>query len=521
MSSNTTLQTSIETILDDGVDVEWGEEAQRRASESTRSVGEIVATTMGPYGRDKLIVNNGGNVHITNDAVTILRNLHLTDPVSRTVRELANSQIFNAGDGTTTTLVLAGELLSHAHDLRNEGVHPTKIIEGYRLAAEAAERRLGELATTYDITDREIARDVARTTLNGSNATYQADHLSDLALTAVERVTDGYDVDLNAIRLRTLGGRDMAASTLVSGAILEAIPENRNEETRTGPAEILLVDDPISRPDSDLVDVIDGENYDRTEFAASEQEWTQVTTERIQSTGATVVISSDSIDDKVHQRLRRQGVTCLTNISSPDTMFLRRVFEPSSLAAFDTLESTETVSGSITYDWDQGQTTVTTSDSHAVTVKLFSQSDSHREELENTMSDAIEVIAQVAYDGRVIPGGGAAEIEMARHVRGTATKRDDKAQLAAFVFADALEMIPRILAQNAGLDPIDHLNAQRSAHAEGRTNAGIQLETGEVIDVTSHGIRDTLLVKRHALSNSVDAVCMLARVDGILEKEQL
>jgi chaperonin GroEL (HSP60 family) len=159
-------------------------------------------------------------------------------------------------------------------------------------------------------------------------------------------------------------------------------------------------------------------------------------------------------------------------------------------------------------------------DALAITVLLFSQSDANREELESTMSDAVEVVAQVAYDGRVIPGGGAAEIEMARAVEVAARKRDDKAQLAAYAFADALETIPRILVQNAGLDPIGRLNTQRAAHASGQWNAGINLDTGEVIDVRDHGIRDTLQVKRHAITTSVDAACMLVRIDGIVEAVQ-
>ncbi|WP_058365238.1 TCP-1/cpn60 chaperonin family protein [Haloparvum sedimenti] len=518
--SRTSTADAIESIIDDGVDVQWDDRARSQATQSTRSVGEMVATTMGPFGRDKLVVNNGGNVHVTNDAVTILRNLHLTDPVSRTVREVANSQIFNAGDGTTTALVLASELMSHALDLCEEGLHPTSVIQGYRLAADAARGRLTDIATTYDLTDREVARDVARTTLAGSNATYEREHLAELAVRAVERVTDGYDVDLDAIRLRTAGGRDMAESRLVSGAMLEATPARRTGEHTTGEAEILVVDGSITREDTEVADVVDGATYDPSEFAAEGREWATQAAERIRESGATVLLCSGTVDDAVRERLRRHGVTCVTNVSDPDVRFLRRTFETRIPTTLDGIEDGDTVSGSVAYDWDEGRTTVTAPDARAVTVLLFSQSDAHREELESTMSDAVEVVAQVAYDGRVVPGGGAAEMEMARAVEAAARRRDDKAQLAAYAFADALETIPRVLVRNAGLDPIDRLNEQRAAHADGRLNAGIDLESGAVIDVTEHGVRDTLTVKRHAVSTSVDAACMLVRIDGIVEAAQ-
>lgn len=518
--SHTSTGDSIESILEDGVEVQWGHNARSQATQSTRSVGEIVATTMGPFGQDKLVVNNGGNVYVTNDAVTILRNLHLTDPVSRTVREVANSQIFNAGDGTTTALVLASELLSHALELCDEGLHPTSVVRGFRLAADAADDRLTEIATTHDLSDREVARDVARTTLAGSNATYESEFLSELALRAVERVTDGYDVNLNAIRFRTAGGRDMAESQLVSGAMLEAIPERRTSEHTTGDLEMLVFDGSITPAETDIVDVVDGAEYDSSTFTESERDWATHTSERIRQSGATVLLCSGTVDDTVRGRLRRDGITCITNVSDPDIRFLRRMFDMRILTTLEGLDDSDTVSGTIAYDWDQRRTTVTTSDARAVTVLLYSQSDAHREELESTMSDAVEVVAQVAYDGRVVPGGGATEIEMARAVEAAARQHDDKAQLAAYAFADALETIPRILVQNAGLDPIDRLNAQRAAHATGRWNAGIHLETGEVIDVSDHGIRDTLQVKRHALTTSVDAACMLVRIDGIVEAEQ-
>lgn len=511
---------SIEAILNDGVGVTWGSQARSAATQSTRELGATVATTMGPFGRDKLVVNNGGHVHVTNDSVTILRNLHLTDPVGRTVLEVANSQIFNAGDGTTTALVLTGELLRRALELCERGVHPTSVVAGYQLAAEAAQRRLLEIADRYDLTDRAIALDVAKTTLAGSSASYERDHLAELAVSAVERATSGYDVDLDAIRFRTAGGRDMAASRLVTGAMLEAVPERRPTEPPSESVELLAFDGEITPPETDRSFVADAGTLAAGTFEDTERRWVSATSERLIESGVDLLVCSGTVDDAVADRLRRAGIDCLTTVSGADMRFLRRMVERDLLRAIEEIEPDRTVPVSLEYDWEAGRTTLTTDDAAAITVLLYSQSEAQRDQLESTMSDAVEVVAQVAYDGRVLPGGGAPELEMARAVDAVARDRDDRSQLAADAFGEALISIPRILLQNAGLDPIDRLHAQQAAHHDGEWFAAVDLETGAVIDARKRGIRETLTVKRHAISVSLDAACMLVRIDGILESEQ-
>lgn len=514
------ILNSFEAILNNGVGVISGSEARRAATKSTRELGAVVATTMGPFGLDKLVVNNGGNVYVTNDSVTILRNLHLTDPVGRTVLEVANSQIFNAGDGTTTALLLTSELLRRALELCERGVHPTSVVDGYQLAAEAAQRRLLEIAERYDLTDRSIALDVARTSLSGSSAGYEREHLAELVVSAVEQATNGYDVDLNAIRFRRSGGRDMAASKLVNGAILEAVPKRKQMRASSESIKLLAFDGEITLPQTNRSFVADAGTMTAGTFEAADRRWVNATSDRLLKSGVNLLVCSGTIDEAVANRLRRAGIDYLTNVSRADMRFLRRVIEGDLLRAIEEIEPNRTVPIALEYDWEAGRTMLTTDDPSAITVLLFSQSEAHRDQLKSKMSDAVEVVAQVAYDGRVLPGGGAPELEMARAIDTMVGDRDSRSQLAVDAFGESLLSIPQTLLRNAGLDPIDRLHAQQAAHHDGDWFAAVDLETGAVIDAREQGILETLIVKQHAISVSLDAACMLIKIDGILESSQ-
>jgi chaperonin GroEL (HSP60 family) len=302
--------------------------------------------------------------------------------------------------------------------------------------------------------------------------------------------------------------------------MLEAVPERRPTEPPSESVELLAFDGEIMPPETDRSLVADAGTLAAGTFEDTERRWVSATSERLIESGVDLLVCSGTVDDAVADRLRRAGIDCLTTVSGADMRFLRRMVERDLLRAIEEIEPDRTVPVSLEYDWEAGRTTLTTDDAAAITVLLYSQSEAQRDQLESTMSDAVEVVAQVAYDGRVLPGGGAPELEMARAVDAVARDRDDRSQLAADAFGEALISIPRILLQNAGLDPIDRLHAQQAAHHDGEWFAAVDLETGAVIDARKRGIRETLTVKRHAISVSLDAACMLVRIDGILESEQ-
>lgn len=522
MSSDSANQSPVESILAAEVDAQFGDAAASRVHRSVRDVVDVVTTTIGPYGRDKLIVNQGGNVHVTNDAATILRNLHLTDPVARVVGDLANSQIFNAGDGTTTTLLFAGQLVERAAKLREDGLHPTTIVRGYEHASDVAVERLREVATTYDITDRGVALDVARTTLHGTNAVQFHDHLAELVVDAVERVTDGYDVDLDAIRLRTTGGRDMAESHLLTGATVEGVPSGESTDHPTGSIGLALIDDDIE-PDGTNRDVsLTPENAEAlSAFVDAERARAEGVVDALGTLDVDLVVCTGSVHDAIRNRLQDRGITCLSTVSDPDVRFVSRALDIPIQTNVADLDPDGVGTAVVEYDRANGRTMLTTDDPSAVTIQLFGQTEAYLDEIENTVSDAIEVVAQVASDGRVLAGGGAPEMAMAASVRSDSTGIDGREQLAALAFADALEAVPRSVATNAGLDATDVLLALRSAHDAGRETGGVDIETGDVVDAAAAGVRETLVVKRYAVTHAVEAVRTLLRIDGIVEAEEI
>jgi chaperonin GroEL (HSP60 family) len=522
MSSDSSTRSPVESILDDETTARFDDRARSRVFRSVQDVVDVVGTTIGPYGRDKLIVNNGGNVSVTNDAATILRNLHLTDPVARVIGDLANSQIYNAGDGTTTTILFAGALLDRAADLGERGLHPTTIIRGYEHASEVALDRLRAVATTHDIADRAVAVDVAETTLRGTNATQLHGPLAELAVDAVERVTDGYDVDLNAIRLRTALGRDLADSQLVEGGTVEGVPAGEPADHPTGTITLALLDDEVAPNEASRDVSIAAENAESlSAFVDAERSRTAGLADAVSALGVDLLVCTGGVDDAVRSRLAKRGTTCLSTVSDPDMRFLSRVFGLAPRTSVDDLDPGAVGEAVVAYDRATGRTTLTTSDPGAVTVQLFGQTEAYLDEIDNTVSDAIEVVARVASDGRVLAGGGAPEMAMATRVRSDATGVDGREQLAALAFADALETVPRSIATNAGFDATDVLLSLRSAHSTGQETAGIDAETGAVGDTAAAGVREPFVVKRYAVTHAVEAVRTLLRIDGIVEAKEI
>lgn len=522
MSTDSSTRSPVESILQDDVSARFDDDARSQVFQGVQDVVDVVRTTLGPYGRDKLIVNNGGNVYVTNDAATILRNLHLTDPIARVVGDLANSQIFNAGDGTTTTILFAGKLVELAADLGERGLHPTTIIRGYEHASEVALNRLHDVATTHDITDRELAVDVAETTLRGTNATRLHGQLAELAVGAVERVTEGYDVNLDAIRLRTALGRDLAESHLVDGGTVEGVPADDPADHPTGKVTVALLDDELTLDEASRDISITAEDAAAlSAFVDAERSRTAGLVDAISTLEADLLVCTGSVDDAVRRQLSKRGTTCLSTVSDPDMGFLARALRLTPQTSIADLDPTAVGEAVVTYDRENGRTTLTTDDPGAVTVKLFGQTEAYLDEIENSVSDAIEVVAHVASDGRILAGGGAPEMAMATAVRADAPGIDGREQLAALAFADALETVPRSIATNAGFDATDVLLSLRSAHGSGQHTAGVDVETGAVGDTATAGVREPLVVKRYAVTHAVEAVRTLLRIDGIVEAKEI
>jgi chaperonin GroEL (HSP60 family) len=517
--ANSHQQRDIETILNTDLTVRYGDEAWRQQVDSITAVADMVGTTFGPYGHDKLVVDNGGNVEVTSDTVSILRRLLIEDPIARMVRDVANSQFFSAGDGTTATVVLLGELVDHADMLVDQGLHPTTIISGYHQAVEIATDTLSTLAETYDITNEPECLRVAETVMSGTNLQAAPKALAPLVVDAITRVTDGYNVDLNALRVRTDRGRGIEASEFLSGAIIDAVP-HKFENEAFGTSRILFLSGSVEPTDlrTDFeVSIATDEALDSLKQVETDSA-TKIR-RQLQDIGAEVVVA-DGVSDSVRRELTAAGIPTVTSLSDADKRFLLRTLNTKSIS--DPLDATRSdlVAADVRFNHDENYTVFTSPNAKTATLHLYSTSEEQSQELENVFDKAIEVVTHVATDGRILPGGGAPEVAMAADIREQTPTVPGREQLAVYAFADALETLPGLLAQNAGLDRTDLVLALRSSHADNMDAGGIDVTAGEVANMWDKGVLDTFVTKKQMLSNVEQAAETLLRIDGMIQEPE-
>lgn len=517
--TNTHRQQQIESILNDDLSIRYGETAWREQVDAITAMAESVGTTFGPYGHDKLIVDNGGNVEVTSETVSILRKLQFDAPVARIVRDVANSQLFIAGDGTTASLILLGVLMDQADELIDQGLHPTTIVRGYTQAVDIARDQLLTMTETHDITDREICENVAQTVMTGTNLSPAKTTLAPLAVEAVTRVTDGYDVDLNAVRVRTDKGKGIGESKLVPGAIIDAVP-NQTIKTNISGAKILFIDGSI-QPKSTRTDIkiTANSSADLANLRQTTADATDDIVEHLSQLAVDVVVADNASDD-IRHALRDAGITLLTTLSDTDRRFLRRTFSAGSVSHPSAATENNIVAGDVRFHYDENYTTFTTDDAKTATLHLFSASAEQLEEIDNVFDKMIEAVTHVATDGRVLPGGTAPEAAMASAIRDQVPSVNGREQLAVYAFSDALETLPQLLATNAGLQGMDQVLALRTAHSNGEHSMGIDVDTSSLRDMGEMGILDTFVTKDEMLSNVRQAIRLIIRIDGIIEEPE-
>ena len=506
---------SIESILNEEYSVRYGDDAWRQQVTAITAIADAVGTTYGPYGHDKLIVDNGGNVEVTGETVSILRRLLIEDPVVRMVKDVANSQVFTGGDGTTATVVLLGALIERADVLVEQGLHPTTIAEGYARATDIATERLVELSRTYDITDDDVCERVARTVMSGTNLAPASQSLPQLVVEAVKRVTDGYDVDLNALRVRSDRGPGIAESELLSGALLDAVPKYM-ATAKLDDARILFIDGAINPHTTQTEMSFSIESNDTLDAVRrAESDAVATVRDRLTDLGVDVVVA-DSASDRIRDSLADEQISLLTSLSGTDRRFFRRTFDFDSVSEPMAATEDNILTADVEFSEDENYTIVTTPDAGTATIRLYGGSDEQLEELENVFDKAIETVAHVATDGRVLPGGGASEAAMAAAIRGQTPSVKGREQLAVYAFAEALETLPRLLASNAGLSGMDSVLALKTEHSTGSDASGIDADSGEMCDMYNEGVLDTYVSKKQMLSNVQQAVRTIVRIDGLI-----
>jgi thermosome len=476
---------------------------------------------------DKMLVNSMGDVTITNDGVTILQEMDIDNPTAEMVVEVAETQEDEAGDGTTSAVAIAGELLKNAQDLLEQDIHPTAVIKGFNLASEYAREQVDEVATAVDPDDTETLQNVAETSMTGKGAELDKDVLADLVVRAVQGVTveadDGsHVVDLANLNIETRTGRAAGESRLLTGAAIDKDPVHDDMPTDFESANVLLLNDPIEVEEADVDTSVNVDSPDQLQkFLDQEEKQLREKVDQIVDSGADVVFCQKGIDDLAQHYLAKEGVLAVRRTKKSDLTFLKNVLGAPIVTDLDSLTADDLAVGSVERDDDEELFYVEGEDAHGVTLLLYGTTEHVVDELERGIQDALDVVSTTVSDGRTLPGGGAVEVEIARRLRDYADSVTGREQLAVEAFADSLELIPRVLAENAGLDAIDLLVDLRAAHEAGDQNAGLDVFAGEVVDTAEAGVVETAHAKEQAIASAAEAANLVLKIDDIISAGDL
>ncbi|ELY65868.1 thermosome subunit alpha [Natrinema versiforme] len=498
-----------------------GEDAQSMNVQAGKAVAESVRTTLGPKGMDKMLVDSSGNVIVTNDGVTLLSEMEIDHPAADMIVEVAETQEEEVGDGTTSAVVIAGELLSQAENLLDQDIHATTLAQGYREAAEEATEALEEIAIDVDEDDTEILEQIAATAMTGKGAENAKDLLSELIVEAVRAVSDENGVDTDNIKVEKVVGGSIENSELVEGVIVDKERVSENMPYFAEDANVAIIGGDLEIKETEIdaeVNVTDPDQLEQ--FLEQEEAQLREMAEQIADAGADVVFVDGGIDDMAQHYLAQEGIIAVRRVKSSDQGQLARATGATPVSSVDDLTAEDLgVAGSVAQKEIAGDQRIfveDVDDAQAVTLILRGGTEHVIDEIDRAVEDSLGVVRTTIEDGKVLAGGGAPEIDLSLALRDYADSVGGREQLAVEAFADALEVIPRTLAENAGLDPIDSLVELRSAHDGGDTGAGLDAYTGDTIDMDAEGVYEPLRVKTQAIESATEAAVMLLRIDDVI-----
>jgi len=508
-------------ILEEDTQRTSGEDAQSSNITAGKAVSEAVRTTLGPRGMDKMLVSDSGDVVITNDGATILDEMDIEHPAAQMISEVAETQEDEVGDGTTTAAVLAGELLSKAEDLLDDDVHPTTIVEGYYEAARMAHDAIDEITLDAELDD-ELLEKVARSSMTGKGTgDVSADVLAETVVDAVHQVTTDGNVVRDNISVHTQTGSSSSATRLVNGLIIDEEPLHDNMPRSVEDADVAFVTDDIEVREANIDAEYNVSSVDDLNVALeSEQNELQGYADHIVDLGVDVLFVDGDVADHVTAALAKEGVVVLEK-KHDDGDELAFATGLSPVANVTELEAEDLGhAGSVTVEKYGDETLTFVEDgpaSEAVTVFARGGTEHVTDELERVLEDALDVVTAAVDQGGVVPGAGATEIAVADHVRDEAASVEGRKQLAVEAFADAIDVLPRTLAENTGMDPIDALVDLR-AEFEREGTAGIISEgqTGIIDDPVDYGVLDPVAVKHEAVESATEASTMIVRIDDVI-----
>ncbi|MBE0516450.1 MAG: TCP-1/cpn60 chaperonin family protein [Methanophagales archaeon] len=517
-------------VLKEGSERMRGRDAQSRNINAAKAVAAAVRTTLGPKGMDKMLVDSLGDVVITNDGVTILKEMDIESPAAKMMVEVAKTVDEEAGDGTTTAVILGGELLKKAEDLLEQGLHPTVIALGYRLAAEHARKVLKGIANGIDIDNEEELKKIAQTAITGKSAEAARDVIAEIAIKAVkaiaEKGAEGKNVvDVDNINVEKKVGGRISESELVQGMALDKEIVHPGMPRKVEDAKIALINAALEVKKTETSAEVKIRTTDQLKsFLAEEERMMRRMAERIKESGAKVVICQKGIDDLVQHYLAKEGIAAVRRAKKSDMEKLEKATGGKIVSNVEEITESDLGYAGLVEErkiaGDKMLFIERCKNPHAVSVVIRGGTEHGVDEAERSLHDTLRVVGSIIEDGKAVAGGGAVETELALRIREYSASLKGREQLAVEKFAEAMEIIPRTLAENSGLDPIDKLVELKAAHEKGNKNAGLDVYTGKIIDMWQQGVIEPLRTKRQAVDSAVDAAIMILKIDDVIASKR-
>ena len=490
------------------------------------TISDVVRSTLGPKGMDKMLVDSLGDITITNDGATILKDVDVQHPAAKMMVEISKTQDKMVGDGTTSAVVLAGELLKRSDELLDQEIHPTVVVGGYRKGADKAIEVLNRCAREVKLDDEETLKKIAETSMYSKAAGLLAPHFSKIAIEAVRMITekrgDKNVADVSQIQVIKKAGKSLTDTELVKGVIIDKEVVHPDMPKKVAKAKMALLDCPLEIEKTEFsAEIRIKDPLQMKAFLDEESTMLKTMVDKVAKSGANAVFCQKGIDDTAQHFLAKQGVLAARRVKQSDMEKLARASGGRIVTNLDDLRPADLGAAELVEEQKVGEDKMIfvrgCKDPKSVAILIRGGLERVVDEAERTMHDALSVVADVTEENKAVTGGGSIEAEIAKELRSYAAKVGGREQLAIEAFSEAIEIIPRTLAENAGLDPIDIMVSLRSAHEKSDgSSKGVNVYSGKIVDMWEQGIIEPLKVKRQAIRSATEAATMILRIDDVI-----
>jgi thermosome len=517
-------------VLKEGSSRSRGGDAQRTNIMAAKIVAETVKSALGPKGMDKMLVDSMGDVTITSDGRTILDEMDIQHPAAKMMVEVAKTQDEEVGDGTTTSVIVASELLGKAEDLIGKNVHPIIIVEGYNKAAEKALKTLENIAIPVNPTDKELLKKVAEVAMASKLVSESREELAEIAVEAILHVArklgDKYSVDLDDIMVEKKRGESVTDTKLIGGLVLDKEVVHSGMPKRVEKAKIALLDSALEVKKTEFDAKINIDSPEQIEsFLREEESMLKEMVKKIVATGANVVVCQKGIEDMVQHFLARKGILAVRRAKKSDMEKLGKATGGKVVTNLEELTESDLGYAELVEERKIGDDKMAfiegCKDPRSVAILIRGGTERIIDEAERSIHDALCVVRDVVQEPKIVAGGGSPEMEIARALKDYAQSLPGREQLAVQRFSEAIEIVPLTLGENAGLDPIDILSELIARHEKGEKWAGVDVFKGKIRDMKELKVYEPLAVKKQIIKSATEAATLILRIDDVIASAKM